>query len=480
MPSWSPDFSIATPPSRHIRIDRVERDASPLNEILYEARVLDAYTIGVQAYVYGWPAVENWRVRSRLLDPEARQHAPLNAFLHEPDPADHRYELFVTPNADLLYSEAFFDLRDEPLVLHVPDTGGMRYWAAQILDSFTDTVANVSHRSVGSGPGDYVLTGPGWTGALPPGTTEVRVPTGTGFVLLRTVFEDAAALDATREVQREFTLTPLSHHRSSTPFRPEAVDADDPRRAVPATQDELSTSLTFFTVLNHALREGGIRPGEEGLMHLFARIGVGPACEAFDVDALDSATREGLARAVADGWRLVQARSATARTRLRNGWIPPQPDAQTGSYGHDYLQRAGVAHRGIYANTEAEYAALPALLDSAGRPLDGAHRYTVRFAAGRLPRVDAYWSITLYTLPARMLLDHPSGRTTVNSLDTLVHNEDGSLDIHIQPEEPDDPALRPNWLPSGPGPFQLILRAYRPTDPDLCHGEWNPPAIDRH
>lgn len=62
--------------------------------------------------------MENWRVRSRIFDPGSAQHAPLNAYLHEPTPADHRYELFVTPNTDLLYSEVFIDLCIEPFVLH--------------------------------------------------------------------------------------------------------------------------------------------------------------------------------------------------------------------------------------------------------------------------------------------------------------------------------------------------------------------------
>ncbi|MFJ9174017.1 DUF1254 domain-containing protein [Streptomyces sp. NPDC102360] len=476
----APDGFIATPPSSLIRADRVERDDSPLSDTLYESRVLDAYTIGVQAYVYGWPLVENYRVRSRYLDPACAQHGRLNTFRHETDPADHSFELFVTPNADLLYSETFVDLTDEPLILHVPDTGDMRYWAAQILDAYTDTCANISNRSVGSGPGDYALTGPEWTGDLPEGVTRVHVPTRTGFILLRTLFESPEELEHTRTVQRQFTLTPLSVHGAGSTTESGTVPADDPRRAVPAAQDELSASLGFFTVLNRALTEAGTRHADEaGLLHLFARIGVGPGRD-FDPDGLDSATREGLTRAVADGWKLVQARSMTARTVLRNGWILSQTGAQTGSYGHDHLQRAGVAHRGLYANTEAEYAALPALMDSAGRMLDGDHGYTVRFEADALPPVAAYWSVTIYSLPDRRLPDHPSGRVTVSSLDpALVRGDDGSVEILIQHEEP-DPDRKANWLACPAGPFQLILRAYQPTDAALHTGEWPPPAIERH
>ncbi|WP_432168339.1 DUF1254 domain-containing protein [Streptomyces sp. bgisy031] len=476
----APDGVIATPPSSLIRADRVERDDSPISDTLYESRVLDAYTIGVQAYVYGWPAVENYRVRSRFLDPQCAQHGALNTFRHETNPADHGFELFVTPNADLLYSEAFIDLTDEPLVLHVPDTGDMRYWTAQILDAYTDTCANISSRSVGSGPGDYALTGPEWTGDLPEGVTRVRVPTRTGCILLRTLFETPDELAATRAVQRRFTLTPLCDHGTG-PTRPvETVPADDPRRGVPVAQDDLSGSLTFFAVLGRALTEAGTRHADEaGLLHLFARIGIGPG-RVFDPLTLDSATREGLTRAVADGWKLVQARSMIARTVLLNGWILSQPDAQTGAYGHDHLQRAGVAHRGLYANTEAEYVALPALMDSGGRMLDGNHGYTVRFDADALPPVAAYWSVTIYSLPDRRLPDHPSGRVTVSSLDpALVRGDDGSVEILIQHDEP-AAERKANWLACPTGPFQLILRAYQPTDDALHTGAWHPPALERH
>jgi hypothetical protein len=48
----------------------------PGKQVLYEARVLDAYTIGVQAYVYGWPIVEAARIRSNMLNPQFRHHPP--------------------------------------------------------------------------------------------------------------------------------------------------------------------------------------------------------------------------------------------------------------------------------------------------------------------------------------------------------------------------------------------------------------------
>ncbi|MNO81719.1 hypothetical protein D3C76_729720 [compost metagenome] len=473
-----PAQPIQPPAVTSIRADHVEPGDKPALKALYRARVLDAYSIGVQAYVYGWPAVENYRVCSRLLDPQYRHHAPLNSFRHEPAPADDHYSLFVTPNADLLYSQACLDLSREPVILHVPETQGMRYWTAQITDAYTETVANISKRSVQDGPGDYALVGPGWKGTLPKGVTAVPVDTNSGFLLLRTFFEDKADLEKrTRVVQQQFSLRPLSAYLSGEPWQSPELPADDRRRAVPEDEQALSTSLDFFRVLNNVLADAGPRPGEEALWAMFRRIGVGPGL-AFDPAKLDSATREGLQKAVADGWQLVQDRSMTARTRLVNGWGVPQLDQPVGAFGYDYLQRAGVGHRGIYSNTADEYAAMAGVADTEGRPLDGRQRYVLHFAKGDFPKVQAYWGLTIYQLPQRLLYPNAVSRWTVNSIDhDLQYNPDGSLDIHIQREAP--AGREANWLPSPDGPFQLIFRAYRAEDPAIFRGDWAPPAISR-
>jgi len=473
-----PAQSIQPPAVTSIRVDRAEPSDKPAYKALYRARVLDAYSLGVQAYVYGWPAVENRRVCSRLLDPQYRQHAPLNSFRHESAPADEHYDLFVTPNADLLYSEACLDLSREPVVLHVPDTQGMRYWTAQVTDAYTETVANISKRSVRNGPGDYALVGPGWKGTLPKGLTAVPVDTNSGFLLLRTFFEDSADLQRrTRVVQQGFSLKPLSAYLSGKPWQTPELPADDRRRAALGEQQALSSSLEFFGVLNQAMADAGPRPGEEALWASFRRIGVGPGL-AFDPARLDSATREGLQKAVADGWQLVQDRSMTARTKLVNGWGVPQLDQPVGAFGYDYLQRAGVAHRGIYSNTADEYAAMAGVLDTEGRPLDGRQRYVLHFAKDAFPKVQAYWGLTIYQLPQRLLYPNAAGRWTINSIDHgLQYNPDGSLDIYIQREAP--AGHEANWLPSPDGGFQLIFRAYRAQDPAIFRGDWAPPAIRR-
>lgn len=58
----------------------------------------------------------------------------------------------------------------------------------------------------------------------------------------------------------------------------------------------------------------------------------------------------------------------------------------------------------------------------------------------------------------------------------LVRSEQGSLTIHMQHDEPDDPTARANWLPTPAGPFRPLLRIYEP-DEAVFDGRFELPAI---
>jgi hypothetical protein len=130
---------------------------------------------------------------------------------------------------------------------------------------------------------------------------------------------------------------------------------------------------------------------------------------------------------------------------------------------------------GIYGNTAAE-AIYPSFTnDAAGAPLTGANNYTFRFPSGQLPPVNAFWSLTMYELPASALVPNPIKRYLINSpmLPSLVADPDGGHTFYIQNSSPgiDKEA---NWLPAPEGPFMLVLRLYWPK-PDALNGTWKSP-----
>jgi hypothetical protein len=90
----------------------------------------EAYSIGVQAYLYFYPLVTMEISRKQFTNVAAGKElgkGPMNTFTNVPEypPAD--FKGVVRPNFDTLYSVAWLDLTKEPVVVSVPETGGRYY-----------------------------------------------------------------------------------------------------------------------------------------------------------------------------------------------------------------------------------------------------------------------------------------------------------------------------------------------------------------
>jgi hypothetical protein len=119
-----------------------------------------------------------------------------------------------------------------------------------------------------------------------------------------------------------------------------------------------------------------------------------------------------------------------------------------------------------------------------GEPLDGSkHNYTLTFAKGQFPPVNAFWSVTMYDGKSQLLIKNPINRYLINSpmLPGMKKNADGSLTLYLQKDSPGK-AKEANWLPAPDGPIYLVMRLYSPKDtpPSILppgEGTWQPPAI---
>ena len=147
---------------------------------------------------------------------------------------------------------------------------------------------------------------------------------------------------------------------------------------------------------------------------------------------------------------------------------------------NDYIARMSSAVLGIYGNSKEEANYPIYFVDSERRPLNGASsRYSVRFGPGQLPPVNAFWSLTMYELPASLLTENPIDRYLINSQmePNLVRDADGGITLYIQHESPGK-NREPNWLPAPTGPFFMVLREYWPK-PDALNGSWTVPQAVR-
>ncbi|MCP9797156.1 DUF1254 domain-containing protein [Cyanobium sp. Lug-B] len=370
----------------------------------------------------------------------------------------------VTPNNDTPYSWAWLDLRTEPIVLSLPAVPAPRYYVNQWFDLYTHNFAYTGVRSTGRGAGTYLFAGPRWKGTVPKGITKVfRAETDFVGTLTRTQLNGPDDIPALKAIQGQYVLTPLSRF-TGQPAPPPA-----PAVAWPAWDASKAEGIGFITYLNALLPFMPAVPSERAMRARFARIGIGPGLP-FDPARLDPKLRTALEEGVAEARQELKAK-AQQQTSSQGFFGSRQ------QLGSDYLTfRSMGAMLGIYGNSseEAFYATQQTGPD--GQVLDGRRRWVLRFEPGQLPPVTEFWSVTMYKLPERLLVENPIQRYSIGDRTSgLKLGADGSLEIYIQSENPGADKVS-NWLPAPAGPFFFVARLYGPKDPVL-KGTWKLPRL---
>jgi hypothetical protein len=434
----------------------------------------EARAIAKEAYVYGFPVVDSYRIQySYFVDrqnPEFK--AQWNQIRNIPrvyTPADTAIQ---TPNSDTPYSWLGMDLRAEPIVLTVPAIEKGRYFTIQLIDAYTFNFAYIGSRTTGNSGGSFLIAGPAWKGQTPKGVKEViRSETEFVFAAYRTQLFNPGDLDNVKKVQAGYKAQTLSAFLgTATPKAAPAIDF-----IKPLTPAQEKTSLQFFNVLNFVLGFCPTNPSETELMARFAKIGVGPG-QIFDPGKLSPELKEAIEQGMADAW----ADFAGLKKEFDEGKLTSGDVFGTREYlKNNYLFRMGAAVLGIYGNSKLEAMYPTYYVDEAKRKLDGANRYTLRFAPGQLPPVNAFWSLTMYEEPASLLVANPINRYLVNSpmLPQFKRDADDGLTLIIQNESPGKDK-EANWLPAPKGAFSMIMRLYWPKA-EATEGKWTAPPLKR-
>ena len=232
-----------------------------------------AYLIGMQAYAYGFPAIHATKLRFGMVrQPQGVVNVPLNTFFHVPRLSDHNDQYGGSPMRDAVYSLAWLDVSREPVVIHAPDSGA-RYVSIQLAEFYSDLFGYAGPSVNGGRAQTALVVGPAWEGETPAG----------------------ADLAAAQAVQQGVWAKPLPNWRSGT-TAPELRDV-----LLPCAPD---APLADFRTMNAAMRENPPPARDDALLRQFARVGLGPLATT-EPDQLDAATQRGLARALADGPKLL-------------------------------------------------------------------------------------------------------------------------------------------------------------------------------
>ncbi|MFN8554402.1 MAG: DUF1254 domain-containing protein [Candidatus Obscuribacterales bacterium] len=431
-----------------------------------------------EAYVYGFPMLMNYGImHAYFVDRKSGQFkAPFNTIYNEARVFTPKDTAVVTPNSDTPYSFVGMDLRAEPLVLSVPKVEKGRYYVIQLIDMYTFNYGYIGSRSTGNEGGHYMVAGPNWKGKTPPGIKQVfHCETQFGLAGYRTQLMGPDDMPNVVKVQSGYKVQTLSQYLKQPP--PKAVPAVD---FPPFTKEDMKTPFPKF--LNFVLQFCPPVKEETALRARFASVGI-EAGKPFDFAKLSDADKSAEEQAVKEGYGSIVKQMDNIGKNI-NGWLVGSVLGDRKFFNGNWVKRAAGAMAGIYGNSAIEAVYPIAKNDATGQPLDGSkHNYTLTFAAGKLPPVNAFWSVTMYDGKTQLLVENPINRYLINSpmLPGMKKNKDGSVTLYIQKDSP-APDKVANWLPAPNGPIYLVMRLYWPTttQPSILtpgSGTWQPPAV---
>ncbi len=434
----------------------------------------DAAAIVCDAYVFGYPLVlmeMTRKVMTNVAAPTDSGRAPMNRLGHVRAFPDETSRDVFSPNADTLFSSAWLDLEEEPMVLSVPDMGS-RYYVLHMLDGWSNVFASVGKRTTAGGRRDFAIVGPSWQGTLPPGLQEIRSSTNVVLVALRIQTNGKEDYEEVHALQNELRLAPLSRATSEPISDRAPVDSKIDMRSSPAEQVRRLSPREFFSRLNALMKKNPPAAADADALRRFAAVGVA-AGRAFETRGLESAVALGVERGARAGVDRVSELSKSPLGKIENGW-----DVATnlGTYATNYKLRAAVARISLGPNLPEDVLHPIARTDESAKPLHGSNKYVIRFALGQTPPVRAFWSLSVYG-DDQAFAKNKIGRFSLGNRNLLVQGPDGSLTIYLQNESP-GPDKEQNWLPVPKAAFSVMLRLYWP-EKKILEGTWRIPPIER-
>ena len=189
--------------------------------VLFGSVTIAAGLLGTFILAYYWPHLVNNEFKKAILDQGfGAGPVPVNTLYTEPQ------RLFADPlhtslpsgssdlmtrgvNHDTLLTVGWLDLNKGPLVLSVPDFSG-RYYSIQFTDPFNTNFAYIGTRTTGTKAGEYLITGPGWQGTIPSGTTGISSPNNSVLVIGRVLVYSDSDVSTAFGLAKQIQLTPLS------------------------------------------------------------------------------------------------------------------------------------------------------------------------------------------------------------------------------------------------------------------------------
>ncbi len=392
-----------------------------------QASRIESYA--AEAYVYGYPLV--------LSNSCASERYNALFLLRDDD-----LERSIAQGARILSAAAWLDVRVEPVIVTIPSAE--RYYFVSFFDAWSNALHSAGPRVTGYDRQVIAVTGPlSQPCELPEHTRVIRAPSSLLRVSARTASYSESDMSAAADFQARCTITPLSKFRDQRPKKYISPVATVSQEQLVSEVGRLD-ALEFFSELASLLESNPLPSADAGMRDIVASL-------------LRSEHRANIERGVESAKRRIAA-YRPARMEV-GGWFFDDASEQ---FGRDHVRRAAAAHARLFSDVRADYVRLIADTDSAGHPLDGRSCYRITFDGGNEPPARGGWLV--------------GTRPLMRSTGSIVRRDSsGRTAISLQSDAPQ--RLSDHWLPLEPGPFQVVLHIFWPSEV-ILNGGWIAPPIE--
>ena len=450
---------------------RVELEMLKGQEGVGNPREAHAYAMGMQAFEYGFPLIYMANLMWKWSADPTSALKPLNAWIQTKEfVATSNYRDGGSFNTDTVYQAAFVDLRKGPMVMTSGDPEG-HYSSIQLSDLYTNNFAYLSKRSGGPIFGNFLLVPPGWTGTVPEGKFDrvLRCEQKWIFLLyrLRIDQEDPKEIAWAKAKYASSKILPMDDFLAGRAFVANDFKVFDLAKVgrVP---------LRPFIILNHMLAENPPPESAEILLQGFKTVNIGPG---LDLGKNDADTQRGLMRAARDALPALRSQIERPWARAVNGWYYFPTDVGRANTTNYLMRSAWQSLWGIVAHPPFECTYLWASADQNGERLNSQGRYELYMRKDQFPKVEAFWSFTMYQ-DFNLVVNEINRWAIRENMKGLKFDADGGLRIYIQAERPSEDKMS-NWLPTPKtGNFNLTMRNYMPA-PEIVEQRYDPPVLRR-
>ena len=249
--------------------------ADPVNDLIEGT---EEFGTAVEAYTFGYPLVTmemTRRVITNVAKPEGTK-GPMGQIIKLREYPNASFRDVTAPNADTLYTTAFFDVGKEPWIVGIPALDG-RYALFPMLDGWTNVFQVPGKRTTGTDAQTYAITGPNWSGKLPDGVKQYKSPTNIVWLLGR-IYCTGTPEDykAVHDLQDQMKLYPLSAYGKDYTPPPGVVDPSIDMKTAVRDQVNRMDAVEYFTLLCELMKDNPPAKEDSEIVERMAAIGIAP------------------------------------------------------------------------------------------------------------------------------------------------------------------------------------------------------------